>query len=104
MLCLQEDHATVPPVSCFHFILTPSAIILKSSSCFHKVLMFAVVDPGILEGVSTGGKSLAYSGKISRVKIFEVDLPQNSSRIKFRGSTRLSLHLYAIIRFLRINP
>ena len=46
---------------------------------------------------------IAYSGKISRAKIFEVDLPQNSSRIKFRGSTRLSLHLYAIIRFSRIN-
>ena len=44
-----------------------------------------------------------YSGKISRAKIFEVDLLQNSSRIKFRGSTRLSLHLYAIIRFSRIN-
>ena len=46
---------------------------------------------------------LPYSRKILRAKIFEVDLPQNSSRIKFRGSTRLSLHLYAIIRFSRIN-
>ena len=46
---------------------------------------------------------LPYSRKISRAKIFEVDLPQNSSQIKFRGSTRLSLHLYAIIRFSRIN-
>ena len=44
---------------------------------------------------------IPYSGKISRAKIFEVDLPQNSSRIKFRGSTRLSLHLYTIIRFSR---
>ena len=46
---------------------------------------------------------IPYSGKISRAKIFEVDFPQNSSRIKFRGSTRLLLHLYAIIRFSRIN-
>ena len=47
---------------------------------------------------------LPYSGKISRVKVFKVDLPQNSSQIKFRGSTRLSLHyLYVIIRFSRIN-
>ena len=44
-----------------------------------------------------------YSGKISRAKIFEVTLPQDISQIKFRGSTRLSLHLYAIIRFSRIN-
>ena len=49
------------------------------------------------------GIGLLYSRKISRAKIFVVDLPQNSSRIKFQGSTRLSLHLYAIIRFLRIN-
>ena len=42
---------------------------------------------------------IPYSGKLSRVKIFEVDLPQNISRIKFRGSTRLSLHLYTIINF-----
>ena len=46
---------------------------------------------------------IPYGGKISRAKIFEFDLPQNISRIKFRGSTRLSLHLYAIIRFSRIN-
>ena len=46
---------------------------------------------------------ITYSGKISRPKIFEIDLPQNSLRNKFRGSTRLSLRLYAIIRFLRIN-
>ena len=46
---------------------------------------------------------IPYSGKFSRVKIFEVDLPQNISRIKFQGSTRLSLHLYTIIRFSRIN-
>ena len=32
---------------------------------------------------------IPYNSKISRVKIFEVDLPQNSSQIKFRGSTRL---------------
>ena len=44
-----------------------------------------------------------YSGKISRVKFFEVDPPQNVSWIKFRGSTRLSLHFYVIIRFSRIN-
>ena len=47
--------------------------------------------------------AIPYSGKILRAKIFEVDLLQNSLRIKFRGSTRLSLHLYAIIRFSRIN-
>ena len=46
---------------------------------------------------------IPYSRKISRAKIFEVDLPQNISQIKFRGSTRLSLHLYTIIRFSRIN-
>ena len=46
---------------------------------------------------------IPYSRKISRAKFFEVDLPQNSSRIKLKGSTRLSLHLYAIIRFSRIN-
>ena len=46
---------------------------------------------------------LPYSGKILRAKIFEVDFPQNILRIKFQGSTRLSLHLYAVIRFLRIN-
>ena len=46
---------------------------------------------------------IPYSRKISRAKIFEVTLPQDISRIKFWGSTRLSLHLYAIIRFSRIN-
>ena len=46
---------------------------------------------------------LPYSGKISRAKILEVDLPQNISQIKFRGSTRLSLHLCTTIGFLRIN-
>ena len=46
---------------------------------------------------------LPYSGKILRAKIFKVDLPQNILWIKFLGSTRLSLHLYTIIRFLRIN-
>ena len=46
---------------------------------------------------------LPYSGKISRAKIFEVALPQSISRIKFRGSITLSLHLYAIIRFSRIT-
>ena len=46
---------------------------------------------------------IPYSRKISRAKIFEVDIPQNSSRIKFRRSTRVSLHLYAIIRFSMIN-
>ena len=45
---------------------------------------------------------IPYSGKISRAKIFEVALPQNILRITFQGSTRLSLHLYPIIRFLRI--
>ena len=35
--------------------------------------------------------------------MFGVDHPQNILRIKFRGSTRLSLHLYTIIRFSRIN-
>ena len=48
-------------------------------------------------------KLVPYSRKISRAKIFKVDLPQNSSWIKFQRSTRLSLHLYAIIRFSRIN-
>ena len=54
-------------------------------------------------GTSLNDFYIPYSGKISRAKIFEVGLPQNISRIKFQGSTRLSLHLYAIIRFSRIN-
>ena len=41
------------------------------------------------------GVAIPCSGKILRAKLFEVDLPQNIWRIKFRGLTRLSLYLYA---------
>ena len=72
--------------------------IVKSDGMYHQCHFMNIISTNFFFY-----HKLPYGGKISRVKNFEVDLPQNILRIKFRGSTRLSLHLYAIIRFLRIN-
>ena len=46
---------------------------------------------------------IPYSGKFRGQKFLRLTSLKNSLRIKFRGLTRQSLHLYAIIRFSRIN-
>ena len=90
------DHAKL---LIFHesFILVSSCsygIATHSRAC---VICIATLQ--CLYAVTTKNYHIPYSRKISRAKIFEVGLPQNILRIKFRGSTRLALHLYAIIRF-----
>ena len=93
------NHVYMCTLQYFIIIMLPITVSIVTSIVLYTDIIQFSLPQSFYISIST----IPYSRKILRAKIFEVALPQNISRIKFRGSTRLSLHLYAIIRFSRIN-